>query len=422
MHDSTSAPRYAWRVVSGAIPATMPCPRCGDMWVERVIKPRSGVTAAFCSKCRIRLDAAPTPWTATWVDSQDELIDLLGGGGDHAVIAWIAHHSALEFRFRRDGTGIVSAIEHPEDPGAVLEINYPLNLQAFWLQVDDLERHRPAESDCPGLWETPNAPQGGRLWGSPESHRRPTHFDGPMVSGGSGYTFAEIETGQPPTIHATGIRLLDSVTGGLQPGEIWSISGESGSGVTTLAVELAVGLQKSAGVLFCNSHVPTRDVVAMFRRSAAGQHVELEPGIRVASWQHAWHEPGGRRLHFDDAKPLSVVVLDTWDEQLMGYPHPRDLDAIVGTLRQLRELARRSTVGVVLTSRVPRSVGPSGRTAIEDALDDVSTVRIEIGSVVPDDGQSPLRTVAIRRRGRGGPAGFALMSSRGRASIVEVRH
>lgn len=238
-------------------------------------------------------------------------------------------------------------------------------------------------------------------------------FGGPMVAGGLGYPLVQVADMAAPVTYPTGSPLLDAHLEGIRPGELWSISGESGSGVTTLAVELAGRFAQGAPVLLCNSHVPTRDLARMLRWLIVDYPTPASR-VRLASWQHSWHEVDDRSLRFDthDAR---VVILDTWDEQLFGHPRRFDHAELVGSLRRMRHLAEQAGVALVLTSRTPRARLAAERILLDDALDDASTVRMQIGGGQQEG--DPYPTLTVRRRGRGGPKRFTLVTTGGRARV-----
>lgn len=87
------------------------------------------------------------------------------------------------------------------------------------------------------------------------------HFDGPMVAGGVAYELNELMDAAPPVRWTTRKLGLDTITGGVEAGAVWAISGPPGAGTTSLATTLvAEAALDGADVVVCNGH--TRRVIS----------------------------------------------------------------------------------------------------------------------------------------------------------------
>lgn len=79
---------------------------------------------------------------------------------------------------------------------------------------------------------------------------------GPVLVGGMGYRMSELASLPPLARHPTGIGGLDDVlSGGVGAGEVLTVAGPPGIGVSRLAMQGAVGTADSARVLFVNGHM-----------------------------------------------------------------------------------------------------------------------------------------------------------------------
>lgn len=103
-----------------------------------------------------------------------------------------------------------------------------------------------------------------------------THFDGPVVAGGSDYDLSELLSARSPVMLPTGLPLLDEFTGGIEQGSMWTIAGVAGIGVSSLALTIAANAASAGEVIVCN-----------------GLHRQLGRATRrhrtpVRSFAHAW--------------------------------------------------------------------------------------------------------------------------------------
>ncbi len=229
------------------------------------------------------------------------------------------------------------------------------------------------------------------------------HLNGPMISGGIGYTLEDLGGLATPEAKSTGVAALDALSGGgMSPGEVWTLVGPAAVGVTTLAVQVAAAVGTVAQVLFANGHTPTH-LLREHLEVAAGEAAGVTARIQLASWIHfpiveVEHEP---RIWAGAGKDL--VVYDTLDETLRPGCWPVDTREGIERVRWLRECARSTNTTVLLTARMRKSLS-RGRWAFEEEwsrhwarpwFDDVADVSQEMWQ--EDSGQ---RRLGIRARGR----------------------
>ena len=223
----------------------------------------------------------------------------------------------------------------------------------------------------------------------------PLHFDGPMVAGGLGYPVDETLSSPRPATFSSGVEWIDQLTGGIEPGSVWTVSGPAGVGVTAFVRRLAVAAAQSSSVILANGHVPTRHLARMVAHDArTHQDADHSRLPQVASWlplptlgSDAW----------DDAcRATDVVVLDTWDEMWRPGDWARSREERIADARWLRELARSAHTAVVLTARLPRT-GTEAPHLTEDVFGDVADVQVSIDQE-PD---SPWRRATVHARGIG---------------------
>ena len=240
------------------------------------------------------------------------------------------------------------------------------------------------------------------------------HFDGPMIAGGSAYGLAEVQDAAPSAQMATGIAVIDEVTGGIEAGAVWAVSGTPGTGVTSLVNAIAAHVALDADVVVCNGHVPTRALAA----DLAGRVGRERPGAdrgagpTVASWYRLSLEPPDDGMAFD-AKDLLVV--DTWDETWHAAPWPASRAELVRRLRWLRYLARDHNTAILLTARMPRGPSDDALGWMRDAFDDVADVRVGL-RLTDGDVEAHVRS----RRGRSGRGTLRAVPG-GRTTILRER-
>lgn len=236
------------------------------------------------------------------------------------------------------------------------------------------------------------------------------HFDGPMVAGGSAYGLVDVLEAPLRARMTTGIATLDEVTGGIEAGAMWAVSGPSGLGVTSLVNAIAASAARAADVLVCNGHVPTRALAAdLSRRSGHDEPAAAGAGVRVASWYRLSQEPPDDEVSFDTN---GLLVVDTWDETWHAAPWPRNRAELVRRLRWLRHLARDRNTAVLLTARTPAGPSDDPLGWMCDAFDDAADVRIDLGR-----GQDGVEA-AVRCRGGRAARGILRAIPGGRTTIV----
>jgi hypothetical protein len=221
------------------------------------------------------------------------------------------------------------------------------------------------------------------------------HFDGPMVAGGLDYSAEEILASPKPATFSTGVEWIDQLTGGIGPGEVWTVMGPAGVGVTTFLRHLSLSAARTGSVVFANSHVPTRRLAqSIVDQRPPGEENPSPTAPQIASWLPL---PALGADDWDGAcRSADVVILDTWDELWRPHDWARSREERIADARWLREVARSAHTAVVLTARLPRSrqIEPHWS---EDVVDDVADVTIELKQE-PD---SPWRLATVRRRGGG---------------------
>ncbi len=183
----------------------------------------------------------------------------------------------------------------------------------------------------------------------------PISMVGPVLVGGMGYPMSELAALPPRTPHPTGLSEMDDVlSGGVGAGEVLTITGTPGIGVSRLAMQAAVGAARSAKVLFVNGHMPTRRLLVGLRDigEQSGLTPEALDRFEVASWVPL-PNPGGpddRWLGYD----YDVVVIDCLDEMFRPQAWP-DADEVLRHSRWLRECAQRSSTALVITARAEQA-------------------------------------------------------------------
>lgn len=219
-----------------------------------------------------------------------------------------------------------------------------------------------------------------------------------MVAGGLGYTAAELLAAPEPKALSSGVEWIDELTGGIEPGAVWTVAGPTGVGVTTLAVRLAVASARDGVTLLANGHVGSRDL-ARHASDVARRTTSTTPDtLRLASWLPV---PSIGDDVWDGAcESADLVVLDTWDEMWRSDRWGMPREERIADARWLRERARAHGTAVVLTARQPhRDHGtpppPTHWTA--EAFDDVADVSIHLAW----EPNSPRRLANVRARGKG---------------------
>jgi len=208
-----------------------------------------------------------------------------------------------------------------------------------------------------------------------------THSDGPMIAGGLGHSVEELLASPAPTTFSTGVDWIDQLTGGIEPGSVWTVMGPAGVGVTTFVTRLAAAAARSSEVILANGHVPSRHLAALVQKAAQGDGGTTPSTPRIASWLPVPNI--GDDFWDSDCERADVVVMDTWDEMWRPYRWQMSREERVADVRWLREVARNAHTAVVITGRLPRFAEPGAsdtpRHWAEEAFDDVADVSIELG-------------------------------------------
>jgi len=177
--------------------------------------------------------------------------------------------------------------------------------------------------------------------------------------GGMGYPVGELATMPPLARYPTGLGGLDDVLfGGLGVGEVLTIAGPPGIGVSRLSMQAAVGAARTARVLFVNGHMPTRRLLAGLRDlgERSGPSSDALARVEVASWVPL-PDPDSPDNHWV-GRGYDAVVIDCLDEMFRPQAWP-DAEGILRHCRWLRECAQRSATALVITARTdqPAKIG-----------------------------------------------------------------
>lgn len=203
---------------------------------------------------------------------------------------------------------------------------------------------------------------------------------GPVLVGGLGYRLDEVDGVPPLERHPTGLPSVDDLLGGgLGSGEVMTMFGPPGVGVTRLAIQMALGAAASSKVLFVNGHLGSRRLVASLRAigGACGVATAALDGFQIASWIPLPY-PGREDDQWIGVE-YDVVVIDCLDEMFRPQAWPDPQNALRYG-RWLRECAQRSSTALIVTARAaePEQVGSQGFTAawrrhpLHDVFDDIA--------------------------------------------------
>ena len=189
---------------------------------------------------------------------------------------------------------------------------------------------------------------------------------------------ARKDKGEPE--YPTGLQSLDSLTGGFHPGEIWIIAGKTGSGKTSMALNLARSFadNPSHSILFLSLEMKgwqlaLRMYSDMMRENCSDleqgrididpqKNLTFEQFIRAMDYEiveYGYTWPEVLKI-FDDLykhKKPDIIFLDFM--QLIEIPNQKDERmAIQEYIRKIKEYANRYSLGFVIVSQIRRL--PSG--------------------------------------------------------------
>lgn len=179
----------------------------------------------------------------------------------------------------------------------------------------------------------------------------------------------------------TGINFIDRVTDGIHRGEVWVIAGKSGSGKTSLSLQIARNLadNPSRSILFLSLEMKGWELVArMFCEMYRVDYNNFRIGRMPETYRE--HEKEFRkyltkidmeiieygytfgevlkliRTNYTTKKP-DIIFIDF--AQLIEWKQFRDQRlALMEYIRKLKELAKVNDIGIVIVSQVRRP--PSG--------------------------------------------------------------
>lgn len=178
----------------------------------------------------------------------------------------------------------------------------------------------------------------------------------------------------------TGLRFLDNLTGGFHKGEIWIVAGKTGSGKTSLALNLARSFAENTkhSILFMSLEMKgwqlaLRMYSDMMRESCSGIEqgkVSIDPDkdaaferfvssidYEIVEYGYTWAEVLKIFSELYTQKKPDVIFLDFM--QLVEIPGHRDERmAIQEYIRKIKEWANRYNLGFVIVSQLRRL--PSG--------------------------------------------------------------
>ena len=201
--------------------------------------------------------------------------------------------------------------------------------------------------------------------------------------------------------YPTGLAFIDEATDGLHPGEIWIVAGKSGSGKTTLALQMATSFADNSkhSVLFSSLEMKgweltTRIYCSMFGidfnqfvrgyldqgfeyRDKKFQEYLLAIDFQIAEFAgYNFYEIETILKQGYNKKKLDVLFIDFI--QLVDSGKARDeRHAIMDYIKRLKELSKRTQVGVVIVSQLRRLPSGSNYNKEPDISDLLGTGSLE---------------------------------------------
>ncbi|RKY68396.1 MAG: hypothetical protein DRP97_06360 [Candidatus Latescibacterota bacterium] len=187
------------------------------------------------------------------------------------------------------------------------------------------------------------------------------------------------ERGEPE--FPTGLDFIDNVTDGLHRGEVWIIAGKSGSGKTSLSLQIAHNFADNPkhSILFLSLEMKGWELVSrmfceMYRISYNSFRVGLMPetykekekqfndyitkiDMEIVEYGYTFEEVIKLIRSDYSAKKPDVIFIDF--VQLVEWKQFRDQRlALMEYIRKLKELAKVNNIGIVVVSQIRRL--PSG--------------------------------------------------------------
>jgi replicative DNA helicase len=178
----------------------------------------------------------------------------------------------------------------------------------------------------------------------------------------------------------TGLNFLDDLTGGIGRGEIWVISGRTGSGKTSLALQFARSCAENSehSILFLSLEMKGWELAARMYSSMSGQNfsdlvhgkADIDPALNetfskyvnnidfeILEYGYNFEEVKKAIAEFYKTKSPDIIFLDFI--QMIDYKNFQDQRlALVSYIRDLKEMANRMNIAFVIVSQIRRL--PSG--------------------------------------------------------------
>lgn len=169
-----------------------------------------------------------------------------------------------------------------------------------------------------------------------------------------------------------GINFIDNLTDGIHKGQIWTLAGKSGSGKTSLALQIARNIADNPNnsVLFISLEMQGEDIVGrMFCEMMKEINTEVNKGIYDKSKEESFtkyisgidFEIVEQGYTFEDllkiiqsyytTKKPDLIVIDF--AQLMEWRQDQRLD-MERYMRKLTELAKVDSIAIILVSQIRR--------------------------------------------------------------------
>lgn len=188
------------------------------------------------------------------------------------------------------------------------------------------------------------------------------------------------ERGEPE--FPTGLKFLDNLTGGFRRGEIWIVAGKSGSGKTSLALNLAreFSENRSHSILFLTLEMKGWQLaLRMYAETMRENYSQIEQGqesipadkdilfekfitgvdFEIVEYGYSWNEVLKIFGEFYKQKRPDVIFLDYIQLVESAQQSRQDERAVLSEyIRKIKEWANRYNIGFVVVSQLRRL--PSG--------------------------------------------------------------